>query len=64
MRGRSRGRGPDPGRARPRSGRRTAGSSRSGRALDNANTGADQTPVIQWSANGGTPQQWNMTKIG
>nr|WSZ20662.1 RICIN domain-containing protein [Streptomyces canus] len=36
----------------------------SGKALDNANSGADNTQVIQWTPNGGAPQQWNMTKVG
>ncbi|KOU63171.1 glycosyl hydrolase [Streptomyces sp. MMG1533] len=36
----------------------------SGKALDNGNTGSDGTPIIQWSVNGGTPQQWTVTDLG
>ncbi|WP_327700451.1 RICIN domain-containing protein [Streptomyces sp. NBC_00459] len=36
----------------------------SGKALDNGNTSGDGTPIIQWTPNGGAPQQWNMTKVG
>ncbi|MDF3144574.1 MULTISPECIES: alpha-L-fucosidase [unclassified Streptomyces] len=36
----------------------------SGKALDNGNTGSDGTAIIQWTANGGTPQQWTVTDLG
>ncbi|KUO14814.1 alpha-L-fucosidase [Streptomyces dysideae] len=36
----------------------------SGKALDNANVGSDGTPIIQWTVNGGTPQQWTVTDQG
>ncbi|BBC38754.1 Glycosyl hydrolase [Streptomyces graminofaciens] len=36
----------------------------SGKALDNANVGGDGTPIIQWTVNGGTPQQWTVTDLG
>jgi hypothetical protein len=36
---------------------------RSGKALDNANIDTEGNTVIQWSANGGSLQQWNMTKL-
>ncbi|MEV0935824.1 RICIN domain-containing protein [Streptomyces phaeochromogenes] len=35
----------------------------SGKALDNANIGTEGSTVIQWFANGGSPQQWNMTRL-
>ncbi|MFG3404691.1 endo-1,4-beta-xylanase [Streptomyces sp. NPDC048142] len=36
----------------------------SGKVLDNANSDAEGSTVIQWTANGGSPQQWNMTRAG
>ncbi|WP_371749237.1 RICIN domain-containing protein [Streptomyces sp. NBC_00280] len=36
----------------------------SGKALDNGNTSGDGTPIIQWTVNGGTPQQWTVTDVG
>lgn len=36
----------------------------SGKALDNGNTGDEGSQIIQWTPNGGTPLQWNMTKVG
>jgi alpha-L-fucosidase len=36
---------------------------RSGKALDNANTANDGGTVIQWTLNGGTPQQWRVTAL-
>ncbi|WP_457030722.1 alpha-L-fucosidase [Kitasatospora sp. P5_F3] len=36
---------------------------RSGKALDNANTSAAGSPVIQWTVNGGSPQQWRVTGL-
>ncbi|MFJ9948311.1 RICIN domain-containing protein [Kitasatospora sp. NPDC091207] len=36
----------------------------SGKALDNANIGTDGNPVIPWTVDIGSPQQWNMTEIG
>ncbi|WP_405884175.1 alpha-L-fucosidase [Streptomyces sp. NBC_01384] len=37
---------------------------RSGKALDNYNTTAEGNQVIQWTSNGGTPQQWTVTDLG
>jgi alpha-L-fucosidase len=36
----------------------------SGKALDNANTGNEGGDIIQWTPNGGTPQQWTVTDLG
>ncbi|WP_326660216.1 RICIN domain-containing protein [Streptomyces canus] len=36
----------------------------SGKALDNGNIGNDGSPIIQWTANGGSPQQWTVTDLG
>ncbi|WP_327313137.1 alpha-L-fucosidase [Streptomyces sp. NBC_01235] len=36
----------------------------SGKALDNGNTGNEGSPIIQWTANGGSPQQWTVTDLG
>ncbi|MFM9693739.1 alpha-L-fucosidase [Streptomyces europaeiscabiei] len=36
----------------------------SGKALDNANIGNEGSPIIQWTANGGSPQQWTVTDLG
>jgi alpha-L-fucosidase len=36
----------------------------SGKALDNGNTGTEGGQVIQWTPNGGTPQQWTVTDVG
>lgn len=36
---------------------------RSGQALDDANTSAAGSQVIQWTLNGGTPQQWTVTGV-
>jgi hypothetical protein len=39
-------------------------SRRSGKALDNGNTAAERAGVIQWAANGGQQQAWQLTRIG
>ncbi|MEW2120655.1 alpha-L-fucosidase [Streptomyces sp. NPDC005474] len=36
----------------------------SGKALDNANSGNEGAEIIQWTVNGGTPQQWTATDVG
>ncbi|MFG2802344.1 alpha-L-fucosidase [Streptomyces pseudovenezuelae] len=36
----------------------------SGKALDNGNTGGEGSEMIQWTVNGGTPQQWTVTDVG
>jgi alpha-L-fucosidase len=36
---------------------------RSGKALDNGNVTADGSAVIQWTDNGGSPQQWRITSV-
>ncbi|MDX2528293.1 RICIN domain-containing protein [Streptomyces europaeiscabiei] len=36
----------------------------SGKALDNSDIVNEGSPIIQWTPNGGAPQQWNMTKAG
>jgi alpha-L-fucosidase len=36
---------------------------RSGKALDNANTTLAGNNIIQWTLNGGTPQQWRVTAL-
>lgn len=37
---------------------------RSGMALDNFNVTTDGRQAVQWSDNGGTPQQWRVTDVG
>ncbi|MFI2435322.1 RICIN domain-containing protein [Streptomyces sp. NPDC018693] len=32
--------------------------------LDNGNAEAEGSQVIQWTANGGSPQRWTLTRIG
>ncbi|QNP75261.1 alpha-L-fucosidase [Streptomyces roseirectus] len=36
----------------------------SGKALDNGDVTTDGGPVVQWTPNGGTPQQWRLTHAG
>jgi hypothetical protein len=36
----------------------------SGKALDNANTATDGNPVVQWTLNSGSTQQWTVTDLG
>uniref|UniRef100_A0AAU2VGI9 alpha-L-fucosidase n=1 Tax=Streptomyces sp. NBC_00003 TaxID=2903608 RepID=A0AAU2VGI9_9ACTN len=36
---------------------------RSGKALDNGNVSTDGSQAIQWSQNGGSPQQWTVTGL-
>jgi hypothetical protein len=36
----------------------------SGKALDNGNTGDEGGQIIQWTPNGGSPQQWTATDLG
>lgn len=36
---------------------------RSGKALDNGNTSTAGSQVVQWTVNGGTPQQWRVTGL-
>lgn len=36
---------------------------RSGKALDDGNTAAAGSQVMQWTVNGGTPQQWTLTGL-
>nr|WP_307531986.1 hypothetical protein [Streptomyces umbrinus] len=31
--------------------------------MDNANIDTEGSTVIQWSASGGSPQRWNMTRL-
>jgi hypothetical protein len=37
---------------------------RSGKALDNFNVTTDGRQAVQWTDNGGTPQQWRITDVG
>ncbi|MFI6931052.1 alpha-L-fucosidase [Streptomyces sp. NPDC050287] len=37
---------------------------RGGKALDNENVTTEGNRVIQWTQNGGTPQQWTVTHLG
>ncbi|MDW4904225.1 alpha-L-fucosidase [Streptomyces sp. ADMS] len=36
----------------------------SGKALDNGNTADEGSQIIQWTPNGGAPQQWAVTDLG
>ncbi|MFD7908952.1 alpha-L-fucosidase, partial [Kitasatospora sp. NPDC059747] len=36
---------------------------RSGKALDDGNTSSAGSQVVQWTVNGGTPQQWTLTGL-
>jgi hypothetical protein len=36
----------------------------SGKALDNGNTSTEGGTVIQWTDNGGTPQKWQLVRVG